>query len=123
MKDRCGNPRCKDFPNYGGRGIAICAKWHESFEAFYADLGPRPSPKHTLDRINNTGPYEPGNCAWATRTQQNRNKRNIRQFTLNGVSRPLFEWAELHGFKTWKVLDTRLRRGWSVERALTQPAD
>jgi hypothetical protein len=75
MRQRCGNPRCRRYANYGGRGISICERWR-AFENFLADMGRRPSPDHSLDRIDNDGNYELGNCRWATRSQQQRNKSN-----------------------------------------------
>ena len=75
MIQRCTNFRCKAWPNYGGRGIIVCERWLHSFTAFLEDMGERPSPELTLDRINNEGNYEPDNCQWATRSVQQRNKR------------------------------------------------
>ena len=75
MKARCTNPNGHKFKDYGGRGIAICERWQHSFEGFLADMGPRPSSEHSLDRIDNNGNYEPGNCRWATRLQQMQNQR------------------------------------------------
>lgn len=73
---RCENPKDPNYKNYGGRGIGICKKWRDSFHAFLVDVGQRPEPKLTLDRINNNGNYEPGNIRWATRQQQYLNSRS-----------------------------------------------
>jgi len=75
IKQRCANPRCKDYPAYGGRGITICARWSSSFEAFLEDVGERPSDAHSIDRIENDRGYEPGNVRWATGVEQARNRR------------------------------------------------
>lgn len=77
MKSRCTIPGHTEWANYGGRGITVCLQWMDSFEAFYADVGDPPSTKHTLDRINVNGNYEPGNTRWATRAEQNANRRKI----------------------------------------------
>jgi hypothetical protein len=78
MRTRCTNGRRATWSNYGGRGISVCAAWADSFEAFFADMGPKPTPEHSLDRINVNGNYEPGNCRWATRLEQARNRRNVK---------------------------------------------
>ena len=75
MKQRCLNIRNPRYKSYGGRGIIVCERWLSSFENFYEDMGPCLSGKHSLDRINNEGNYEPGNCRWATVSEQNRNRR------------------------------------------------
>lgn len=75
MKNRCGNPSDKAWKNYGGRGIRVCERWRNSYLAFISDVGRRPSPELSIDRINNDGNYEPGNVRWATREQQQANKR------------------------------------------------
>lgn len=73
IKTRCYNPRYAHFNRYGGRGIKMCGRWRDSFPAFLADMGRRPTPKHSVERIDNDGDYEPGNCRWATHTEQMRN--------------------------------------------------
>jgi hypothetical protein len=78
MIQRCTNPRATSFKNYGARGIVVCDRWRTSFEAFLADMGPRPSAQHSLDRRENNGNYEPGNCRWSTKIEQVRNSRLVR---------------------------------------------
>jgi hypothetical protein len=97
MKSRCSNPKAQQYKWYGGRGITVCERWRKSFEAFYEDMGPRPSPKHTLDRRDNEGPYSPENCKWSTWKEQGRNKRNTKYITINGETRCASEWAEVLG--------------------------
>lgn len=120
MKARCHNPNGHDYERYGGRGIKVCDQWHNSFSAFYADMGPRPTPEHSIERINNAGDYEPGNCKWATINEQGCNKRNNRRLELNGKSLTVSQWCRLLGFSE-TVITMRLKRGWSVEQALTRP--
>lgn len=87
MVNRCTNPKHKSYENYGGRGIKVCDRWLNSFEDFYNDMGDKPSPEHTLDRINNDGNYEPSNCRWATMAEQANNKRITGLLTLAELSR------------------------------------
>jgi len=75
MKDRCSNPKNKKYKYYGDRGISVCKNWEISIDSFISDMGEKPTTKHSIDRINNDGNYEPGNCRWATSSQQNSNKR------------------------------------------------
>ncbi len=86
MKKRCYRAANKDFANYGGRGITVCDRWRQSFAAFASDMGPKPTPAHSIDRINNDGNYEPSNCRWATVAEQHANKRNPRPCERNSVS-------------------------------------
>jgi hypothetical protein len=120
MKTRCMSPTDPGYPNYGGRGISVCEEWRDSFEQFLSDMGPKPTPQHTLDRINNAGNYEPGNCRWASPRTQGRNRRSNHLLTHNGQTKPLVEWAEAAGI-TQRSLWMRLLKGWPVERAVTMP--
>lgn len=122
MIDRCTNPNNKSYPKYGGRGITICSRWMESLEAFVSDMGLPTSPKHSLDRINNDGNYEPENCRWATRIQQNRNRSMKRSITWNGETKSISEWAESTGLMVRTIRARIDYMGWSIERALTTPA-
>lgn len=84
-KQRCYNPNCHRFSDYGGRGITVCDRWKEDFLAFAEDLGPKPSPQHSIDRIDNDRGYESGNLRWATRSEQQRNKRTYGAVPFKGV--------------------------------------
>lgn len=95
MKKRCYDSNQDSYPEYGGRGIVICDRWLSSFNAFVEDMGPRPSPRHSIDRIDNDGPYSPENCRWATPKDQARNRRDNRLLTKDGVTRTVIEWAEI----------------------------
>lgn len=91
---RCHNHTNKDWPRYGGRGIAVCERWRNSFDAFLEDMGPRPSPAHSIDREDNSKGYEPGNCRWATDIEQARNKRTT---VLNEVAVALMRHMAARG--------------------------
>jgi hypothetical protein len=80
MKDRCFNPKSLDYPNYGGRGITVCDEWKKSFTKFFEHMGKKPSVRHSIDRINCDGNYEPENCRWATPLEQSRNRRNTKYY-------------------------------------------
>ncbi len=117
MIRRCYNPEVGQYPRYGGRGIRVCARWLVSFESFLADMGERPANK-TLDRIDNDGDYEPGNCRWATEKEQSRNRSTSKRVVVDGVSMSLAECAEKFGISR-HLLWGRLKRGWAVERAVS----
>jgi hypothetical protein len=119
MRTRCLNPRAANYFRYGGRGITICERW-DNFENFLSDMGRKPSPIHSLDRIDGSGHYSPDNCRWATPKEQSRNIRTNHRLTFNGETRTCIEWAELIGLKE-TTLNERLRHGWTVQRALTEP--
>jgi hypothetical protein len=120
MIDRCHNPNHDAYCYYGARGITICDRWRESFQNFLTDVGQRPGPDHSIDRIDNYKGYEPGNVRWATRQEQANNRRDNKTFTLNGVTKTQTEWARAAGVGLGS-LKSRLRRGWPLERALTTP--
>lgn len=118
MHQRCENPNSQRWPQYGARGIRVDERW-STFEAFLSDMGERPS-GHSLERIDNDGPYSPENCRWATSLDQGRNTRRNRVLTFDGRSMTVSAWAsELKIDK--RTLLARLRLGWSVERALSTP--
>jgi hypothetical protein len=118
MRKRCYLPKAKGYERYGGRGITVCERWRNSFEAFLADMGEAPA-NASLDRFpDQNGNYEPGNCRWATAVQQQRNMGSNRLLEFGGRTQCLAAWAEELGFKR-EIIRERLRRGWSVERALT----
>lgn len=117
LRSRCLNPRSPKFSIYGARGIKICDRW-KSFVLFLEDMGPRPSKKHSLDRVNANGNYSPENCRWATSKQQNRNRRNNHRIFFKGESLCLAEAAEKYDLNS-RLIQRRIALGWSVEEALT----
>jgi hypothetical protein len=120
MKQRCTNPKAGKYALYGGRGIRVCARWLNSYESFLADMGRRPSDKHSLGRINSDGDYSPENCRWESDVEQNRNTSRNHVLTLHGETRTLAEWAQVTGLH-YVAIRARLARGWTVEEALTLP--
>ncbi len=120
MKARCSNPKVSGYQNYGGRGIKVCERWAGSFLAFLEDMGTRPSPKHSIDRIDKDGNYEPKNCRWATRHEQARNRSDNLVIEHGGERLTLAEWSERTGLKGMTIKN-RLHRGWTVEQTLTLP--
>ncbi len=117
LNQRCSNPKCQRWDRYGGRGIE-CR--FTGFEQFLAEIGPRPSPRHSVDRIDNEGHYEPGNVQWALSKPQQRNLSTNHLLTFDGRTQCVSAWAEERGMGR-DALWGRLRRGWSVERALAEP--
>lgn len=113
---RCYNHNSENYPDYGGRGIQMCDRWL-IFQTFREDVGEPPSDKHSIDRIDVNGNYEPSNWRWATQIEQARNKRNNHLITANGETRCLAAWAELTGLKQG-LIARRIRRGWPVDEAL-----
>ncbi len=123
MKSRCSNPNRKGHYKWGGRGIKVCERWlgKTGFANFFADMGPRPTPKHSIDQINNDGDYEPKNCRWATIKQQSRNRRSTVFVEFRGERRCFEEWGEVTGIPHATIRTRLVVLGWSVEDALTIP--
>lgn len=123
---RCTDPNGSKYPDYGGRGITVCARWMESngrgLLNFISDMGQRPEGM-TLDRIDADGPYSPENCRWATQEQQQNNRRNNRRITYRDVTLTVAQWAKALGIKDAALRGRIVRLGWPVERALTEGVD
>ena len=122
MKRRCYSRKDPWYHLYGGRGITVCDRWRHSFASFFDDMGPKPFPEASVDRIDNEGHYTPENCRWASKAEQSQNSRKARMLTCNGETMCLRAWARRLGIMH-STIRTRLKRGWSVERALTTPAN
>jgi hypothetical protein len=118
MKNRCLNPNGSDFNRYGGRGITIDPRWINSFEAFYADMGPRPTPEHTLERKDNDQGYSKDNCTWATRKEQARNQSTTLRYEYKGQLLSLREITELEGVSFDMVYQRMRNMGMTLEEAL-----
>lgn len=119
IKRRCCDPKFKDFPNWGGRGIMVCDRWIDSFESFFADMGSRPSPEHQIDRIDPNGNYEPSNCRWATASEQtSEHRRNLIEVTIGGERFPSLSAAARHFGVGVTTVHERVRNGMTVEAAL-----
>jgi hypothetical protein len=121
LVQRCINPRSPWWPYYGGRGITVCDRWRQFFAAFCEDVGERPLGT-TLDRIDNDGPYAPGNVRWASRKEQARNRCTTRLITWQGKTRTLTEWARLAGMAS-ATLHSRLERGLPLGEAMRRPIE
>lgn len=122
LKARCYDPKHHRYYLYGARGIKVCERWRNDFQAFYDDMGPKPSPEHTIDRIDPDGDYEPGNCRWASRDEQRNNRRNTRYVVYRGERMPLFYAVKKAGnVVTRNTAQCRIYTGWPVEEALETP--
>lgn len=113
MKSRCLNPNSTEYAFYGGRGIKVCRRWM-TFENFIADMGQKPSPKHSIDRLNSNGNYKPGNCKWSTHAEQDRNRRSNRNFTVNGMTFCMTDWAKRLEIP-YKTLWMKIERGQTMK--------
>lgn len=120
MKQRCYNPKNNQYKDYGGRNIGLCDSWLESFDNFIIDMGPKPTRKHSIDRINNDKDYSKENCRWATRIEQARNRQYNVYIDYRGSKTLAADLADKYGMNR-EVLVMRVYRGWDVEKALTTP--
>lgn len=121
ITQRCCNPHSTGYKSYGSQGITMCDAWRNSFVQFMEDMGERPSPRHQIDRIDNTKGYFPENCRWVTPKEQQRNRRNNVLLTVDGETKCIAEWCELYGIK-FATLHRRVANyGWSHEAAVKTP--
>lgn len=121
MKQRCYDKNATRYEDWGGRGIEVCEQWQHSFPQFLKDIGPKPSPHHSLERIDNNNDYSPDNCRWATPKEQCRNSRRNRHLTHNDLALTLAEWSERTGLNRTTITQRIDACGWSVEKALSTP--
>jgi hypothetical protein len=117
MIERCGNPNQSGYEHYGGRGIRVCKRWRESFQAFVNDVGERPDTNHTLERLNPDGNYEPGNVKWLAKNLQSHNRRDSIRLTVDGLTKRISEWAALSG-NSLDLIRTRYKRRWPDKEAV-----
>lgn len=119
---RCTNPKNDHYHRYGGRGVTVCERWigENGYDNFAADMGPRPSPKHSVERISNSGNYDPGNCKWATPKEQQRNRRVNALVTIEGKTQCIAAWCEEYGIGH-TTFSGRLKHGWTGLSLLNKP--
>jgi hypothetical protein len=120
MLTRCYNPNDSNFHKYGARGITVCERWRASFHNFFEDMGPRPSPRHSIDRKDNAKGYSPDNCQWATPEEQLRNRRSCVRYEMDGESHILTDWCKRFN-ADFDLVRNRLKSGWPLKLALTSP--
>lgn len=118
IKSRCYNKNNDSYKDYGGRGIVMCSEWKESFEAFYRDMGPKPSPNHSVERQNNNKGYDKQNCHWATRIEQNNNTRRNVFYLYNGIYRTLAAWCREFNLNYNAIYQKINRSGQSFEEII-----
>lgn len=117
IKSRCYRPTCREYKYYGKRGIEMHPSWIHSFSTFIDDMGPKPTPLHSVERLDNSGNYEPGNCIWATHTTQANNRRSNRLITYKGQTRTMTQWSRIINVKVATIW-YRLEHEWPIERVL-----
>jgi hypothetical protein len=117
MKQRCSDPNCASYEYYGAKGVKVCTRWMH-FSNFIADMGPKPAREYSIDRLDASKDYEPGNCRWATLTQQQRNKDTTVLLTFQGETLPVAAWADRSGIP-YQLLWERIKNGWPLEIAMS----
>lgn len=120
MRNRCGNSKNQAYDDYGGRGIKVCDRWQE-FSNFLADMGHPPSDKHTIDRKDNDGDYEPGNCVWSTKKEQANNRRSNRLLEYQGRSQTVQRWSDELKISSTTISMRINQYGWEIGKALNTP--
>lgn len=121
MRSRCKYKKNDHYHLYGGRGITVCQRW-DSFLNFLKDMGTKPSPEYSIDRVDNNKNYEPSNCRWASPAEQQKNKRTVRRVTISGETKTVPEWCAIYGINRHSV-DARVHRGWDIVDAIIKPVD
>lgn len=121
MKRRCYDKNHDSYKNYGSREITVCDRWRNSFENFLADMGFKPTTKHTLERKDSLGNYTPDNCKWATWIEQANNKCNNHLIDFNGQIHSMSEWARITGISRDNIKNRIIKMKWPIEKALTLP--
>lgn len=121
MRQRCNNKNNKRYGRYGGRGIVVSPEWDNSFEAFFTDMGKRPSDKHTLERSDNDGRYCKSNCKWALNKEQANNRSNNIIINYNGQDKTLSQWSDIVGINYKTLVDRIKARNWPIAKALETP--
>jgi len=121
MKQRCYNPNKKDYKWYGAKGITVCDEWLNSFVAFFEHVGNRPSPSHSIDRIDTTKGYEKGNVKWSTQKEQIDNTTVVRMVEINGKTQSISAWEREMGLSKGRV-KARENSGWSTQEAILTPS-
>ena len=119
IRQRCKNKNYPRYQDYGGRGIKVCERWN-SFINFYHDMGDPPTPRHSIDRIDNNKNYEPGNCKWSNPKEQQNHTRSNRIIEFNGRKLNIQQWSEIVNINHSTIRKRIDRSHWSIERALTE---
>lgn len=121
IKYRCLNKNSASYPLYGGRGISVCDRWLNSFENFYKDMGPKPGPEYSIDRIDNNGNYCPENCRWATPKKQANNRRTNICYVYRGEKLTMSELSVKYNIKYEVLRDRLIESEWTIEEAIEIP--